>query len=52
MIGGDDNLERKVQLGGTLHEFILRSAGNKKIIEHPGTVADTGAENLEPRHPR
>ena len=29
---GDDNLERKVRLGGTLHEFILRSAGNKKII--------------------
>ena len=28
----DDNLERKVQLGGTLHEFILRSAGNKKIM--------------------
>jgi len=28
----DDNLERKVRLGGTLHEFILRSAGNKKII--------------------
>lgn len=28
----DDNLERKVQIGGTLHEFILRSAGNKKII--------------------
>jgi DNA-binding GntR family transcriptional regulator len=27
-----DNLERKVQAGGTLHEFILRSAGNKKII--------------------
>jgi DNA-binding GntR family transcriptional regulator len=27
-----DNLERKVRLGGTLHEFILRSAGNKKII--------------------
>jgi len=29
---GNDNLERKVRLGGTLHEFILRSAGNKKII--------------------
>ncbi len=37
-----DNLERKVRLGGTLHEFILRSAGNKKIIEHPGAVADAG----------
>jgi len=29
---GGENLERKVRLGGTLHEFILRSAGNKKII--------------------
>jgi len=29
---GVENLERKVRLGGTLHEFILRSAGNKKII--------------------
>jgi DNA-binding GntR family transcriptional regulator len=28
----DDNLEGKVRTGGTLHEFILRSAGNKKII--------------------
>jgi DNA-binding GntR family transcriptional regulator len=28
----EDNLERKVRLGGTLHEFILRSAGNKKIV--------------------
>ncbi len=27
-----DNLEQKVRLGGTQHEFILRSAGNKKII--------------------
>ena len=27
-----DNLEQKVRIGGTLHEFILRSAGNKKII--------------------
>jgi DNA-binding GntR family transcriptional regulator len=27
-----DNLDQKVRLGGTLHEFILRSAGNKKII--------------------
>ncbi len=29
---GSDNLERKVRLGGTLHEFILRNAGNRKII--------------------
>ena len=29
---GGENLERKVRLGGTLHEFILRSAGNKKIV--------------------
>ncbi|MHB8771374.1 MAG: GntR family transcriptional regulator [Syntrophales bacterium] len=27
-----ENLERKVRLGGTLHEFILRSAANRKII--------------------
>ena len=28
----NDDLEKKVQVGRALHEFILRSAGNKKMI--------------------
>jgi DNA-binding GntR family transcriptional regulator len=28
----NDDLEKKVQVGGILHEFILRNSGNKKII--------------------
>ena len=27
-----DDLEKKVQVGGTLHDFILRSSGNRKIV--------------------
>jgi DNA-binding GntR family transcriptional regulator len=28
----NDDLEKKVQVGGILHEFILRNSGNRKII--------------------